>query len=74
MVGSFYSSPSPSNPAFVSVGQHVSEGDVLCILEAMKLMNEVASEVNGTIRAVLVENAAAVEYGQPLFAIELDKA
>jgi acetyl-CoA carboxylase biotin carboxyl carrier protein len=74
MVGTFYSAPSPSSPAYVEVGQHVNEGDVLCILEAMKLMNEVASEVSGTVRAVLVENGAGVEFGQTLFAIELDSA
>jgi oxaloacetate decarboxylase (Na+ extruding) subunit alpha len=74
MVGTFYSAASPSSPPFVEVGQHVSEGDVLCILEAMKLMNEVASEVSGTIKAVMAENGAAVEFGQPLFAVELDGA
>jgi acetyl-CoA carboxylase biotin carboxyl carrier protein len=58
----------------VEVGQHVNEGDVLCILEAMKLMNEVASEVSGTVRAVLVENGSGVEFGQALFSIELDPA
>jgi acetyl-CoA carboxylase biotin carboxyl carrier protein len=57
----------------VEVGRHVDEGDALCILEAMKLMNEVTSEVSGTVRAIFVENSAAVEYGQPLFAIELDQ-
>ncbi len=72
MVGMFYSAPSPTSPPFVVVGQHVDEGDPLCILEAMKLMNEVTSEVSGTVRAVMVEDAAAVEYAQPLFAIELD--
>ncbi len=72
MVGTFYAAPSPSSPPYVSEGQHVNEGDVLCILEAMKLMNEVASEVSGTIRAVMAEDASPVEYGQPLFAIELD--
>lgn len=72
MVGTFYAAPSPSSPPYVSEGQHVNEGDVLCILEAMKLMNEVVSEVSGTIRAVMAEDASPVEYGQPLFAIELD--
>lgn len=72
MVGTFYSCPSPGSPVYVEVGQHVKEGDVLCILEAMKLMNEVASEVSGTVRSVFVENASPVEFGQPLFAIELD--
>jgi oxaloacetate decarboxylase alpha subunit len=74
MVGTFYTAPSPSSDPFVALGTHVDEGDVLCILEAMKLMNEVASEVSGTVRAVHVENASAVEYGQPLFSIELDPA
>ena len=69
MVGSFYSSPSPSNPAFVSVGQHVSEGDVLCILEAMKLMNEFLAEYDLEIVAVLAENATMVEFGTPLFEV-----
>ena len=72
MVGTFYSSPSPASPPYVHEGQHVDEGDTLCILEAMKLMNEVASEVSGTIRAVLLENGAPVEYGQAMFAVELD--
>ena len=72
MVGTFYASPSPTSAAYVSEGQHVEVGDVLCILEAMKLMNEVASEVSGTVRAVLVSDGSPVEYGQPLFAIELD--
>ncbi len=73
MVGTFYSAPSPTNPPFVEVGTHVDEGDALCILEAMKLMNEVASEVSGTIRTVFVSDAQPVEYGQPLFAVELDQ-
>lgn len=72
MVGTFYAAPSPGAPPFVAVGQRISEGDVLCILEAMKLMNEVTSEVSGVVRAVLVADGSAVEYGQPLFAIELD--
>jgi oxaloacetate decarboxylase alpha subunit len=74
MVGTFYWSPSPASPPYVEVGQHVNEGDVLCILEAMKLMNEVASEVSGTVRAVLVENGSGVEFGQALFSRELDPA
>src|SRR5680860_590517 len=72
MVGTFYAAPSPTSDPYVQVGQYVSEGDVLCILEAMKLMNELACEVSGTIRETLVENETSVEYGQPLFAIELD--
>jgi oxaloacetate decarboxylase alpha subunit len=74
MVGTFYASPSPGAPPFVTVGQRVNEGDVLCILEAMKLMNEVASEVTGVVRAVLVPDGSAVEYGQPLFTVDLDQA
>lgn len=73
MVGTFYSAPSPNSPPYVEVGSHVQVGDVLCILEAMKLMNEVASEVTGTVRAILAEDAQPVEYDQPLFAIELDQ-
>jgi oxaloacetate decarboxylase alpha subunit len=74
MVGTFYASPSPTSPAYVTPGQHVDEGDVLCILEAMKLMNEVTSEVTGTVMAVLATDGGPVDYGQPLFAIELDQA
>ena len=74
MVGTFYAAPSPGSPAFVAVGQKVKQGDVLGILEAMKLMNEVSSEVSGTVRGVLVVDGAAVEYGQTLFSIELDEA
>jgi oxaloacetate decarboxylase alpha subunit len=74
MVGTFYSAPSPTSDPFVTEGAHVAEGDVLCILEAMKLMNEVASEVSGTVRAVLIEDASPVEYGQAMFSIELDPA
>ncbi len=73
MVGTFYSAPSPNDSPYVGVGSHVEAGDVLCILEAMKLMNEVVSEVSGTVREVLVVDAQPVEYDQPLFAIELDQ-
>ncbi|MHB0978464.1 MAG: acetyl-CoA carboxylase biotin carboxyl carrier protein [Thermoleophilia bacterium] len=72
MVGTFYASTSPGTPPFVDVGTHVDVGDALCILEAMKLMNEVGSEVAGVVRAVLVRDGQPVEYEQPLFAIELD--
>ncbi len=72
MVGTFYASASPGSPPFVDVGMHVEVGDALCILEAMKLMNEVGSEVAGVVRAVLVTDGRPVEYEQPLFAIELD--
>ena len=67
MVGTFYRSPSPDAKAFVEVGQAVKEGDVICIIEAMKLMNEIDSDAAGTVKAILVENGQPVEYGQPLF-------
>ena len=70
MVGTFYRAPSPGAPAFVEVGQSVTKGQTLCIIEAMKLLNEIESDVSGTIKAVLVENGQPVEYGQPLFLIE----
>lgn len=72
MVGTFYRSPSPDADAYVSVGKSVSEGSVLCIIEAMKLMNEIESEVSGKIIKILVENAQPVEYNQPLFLIEVE--
>jgi acetyl-CoA carboxylase biotin carboxyl carrier protein len=68
-VGTFYRSPSPEAPVFVDVGQRVRKGQVLCIIEAMKLMNEIEAEVDGTIIAVLAENGQPVEYGEPLFQI-----
>jgi oxaloacetate decarboxylase alpha subunit len=70
MVGTFYRSATPSNPPFVEVGDQVKVGQTLCILEAMKLMNELASDVDGVVRAIRAENGAAVEYGQVLFHIE----
>ena len=69
MVGTFYTAPSPSSPAFAEVGQHVQEGDVLCIVEAMKMMNQIKADKSGIIEAILVENGQAVEYDQPLFTI-----
>jgi acetyl-CoA carboxylase biotin carboxyl carrier protein len=69
MVGTFYRSGSPGSAAFVEVGQTVKPGDRLCIIEAMKLMNEIESEVGGVIKEVLLENGQPVEYGQPLFII-----
>jgi acetyl-CoA carboxylase biotin carboxyl carrier protein len=69
MVGTFYRSGSPGAAAFVEVGQVVKQGDTLCIIEAMKLMNEIESDASGTIKAILVENGQPVEYGQPLFII-----
>jgi acetyl-CoA carboxylase biotin carboxyl carrier protein len=70
MVGTFYSAPAPDAPPYVEVGQRVGNGTVLCIIEAMKLMNELESEVVGTIAKTLVENAQPVEYGQVLFLVD----
>ncbi len=69
MVGIFYRSSSPGAGAFVEVGQSVNAGDTLCIIEAMKLLNEIEAEVSGTVKAILVDNGQPVEYGQPLFLI-----
>lgn len=70
MVGTFYLKPSPTSEPYVSVGQKVSKGDVLCIVEAMKLMNEIESEFDGEIAEILVKDGEAVEYGKPLFRIK----
>ena len=70
MVGTFYRTPSPGAPSFVEVGQVVAKGQTLCIIEAMKLLNEIESDAAGTVKAILVENGQPVEYGQPLFVIE----
>ncbi|MCO6544335.1 MAG: acetyl-CoA carboxylase biotin carboxyl carrier protein [Gilliamella sp.] len=70
MVGTFYRTPSPESKAFVEIGQTVNVGDVLCIVEAMKMMNQIESEKAGTIKAILVENGQPVEFDQPLFIIE----
>ncbi len=70
MVGTFYLSSSPDSPAFVKVGDQVGPETVVCIVEAMKVFNEIPAEVSGKITAVLVENAASVEYGQKLFRVE----
>ena len=69
MVGTFYRAASPGAKAFVDVGQTVNNGDTLCIIEAMKLLNEIDSDQGGVIKAILVENGQAVEFGQPLFVI-----
>jgi acetyl-CoA carboxylase biotin carboxyl carrier protein len=69
MVGTFYRSASPGSEPFVKEGQSVSEGSPLCLIEAMKLMNEIEADASGTIKAILVENGQPVEYGQPLFVI-----
>ncbi|WP_097459030.1 acetyl-CoA carboxylase biotin carboxyl carrier protein [Mangrovitalea sediminis] len=69
MVGTFYRSPSPTAPAFVEVGQTVKEGDVLCIVEAMKMMNQIEADKSGTIAEILVDNGQPVEFDQPLLVI-----
>ena len=69
MVGTFYRSASPGSKAFVDVGQTVNSGDTLCIIEAMKLLNEIEADKGGVIKAILVENGQPVEFGQPLFVI-----
>ncbi|AUM00930.1 acetyl-CoA carboxylase biotin carboxyl carrier protein [Pseudothauera hydrothermalis] len=69
MVGTFYRASSPGSKPFVEVGQSVNEGDTLCIIEAMKLMNEIEADASGVIKAILVDNGEPVEYGQPLFVI-----
>jgi acetyl-CoA carboxylase biotin carboxyl carrier protein len=70
MVGTFYRSASPGTKVFVEVGQSVQVGDTLCIIEAMKILNQIESDKSGTITQILIENAEPVEYGQPLFIIE----
>ena len=70
MVGTFYASPSPGSPSFVQVGDKVNEGDTLCIVEAMKMMNQIESDVSGTIKSIRVQNGEPVEYGQILFVID----
>lgn len=71
MVGTFYRSPSPENPAFIEVGSKVDEKTVVCIIEAMKIMNEIQAETKGSVVEMLVENGQPVEYGQRLFKIKL---
>lgn len=70
MVGSFYSAASPEAPAYVEVGQQVKVGDTLCIIEAMKMMNQIESDKAGTVRSILAENGEPIEFDQPLFIIE----
>ena len=70
MIGTFYRSPSPDKPSFINVGDEIDPGKVVCIIEAMKLFNEIESEVKGRIVKVLVEDASPVEYDQPLFLVE----
>jgi acetyl-CoA carboxylase biotin carboxyl carrier protein len=71
MVGTFYRAPAPGSDPFVDVGETVSVGQTVCIVEAMKLMNEIGSDYNGVVRQILIDNAQPVEYGQPLFLVEV---
>jgi len=73
MVGTFYRAPDPSSPPFVETGEEIKQNQVLCIIEAMKLMNEIESDVEGILKEIFVENGKPVEYGQKLFAIQLLK-
>lgn len=70
MVGSFYRAPAPDAPPFLEIGQDIEPGQVVCIIEAMKLMNEIKAEVRGRVTEILVQNGDPVEFGQPLFAVE----
>jgi acetyl-CoA carboxylase biotin carboxyl carrier protein len=70
IIGTFYRKPAPDKPLFVEVGQTIAEGDVLCIIEAMKLFNEIESEVSGTIVKILVDDSSPVEFDQPLFLVD----
>lgn len=70
MVGTYYSAPSPEAPAFVTVGQNIRVGDVICIVEAMKILNQIESEVSGKVKAIRVEDGQPVEFGQPLIVVD----
>lgn len=70
MVGTFYTASSPSAPPFVAVGQSVKAGETICIIEAMKILNQIEADVSGTVKAILVENGSPVEFGEPLMIIE----
>ena len=70
MVGTFYAAPSPGSSPFVGIGSTVSEGDTLCIIEAMKILNQIEADTSGVLTAVLANDGEPVEYGQPLFTIE----
>ena len=72
IVGTFYKAPSPDSDAYVEIGSHVNAGSTLCIIEAMKLMNEIESDISGTVVKILIENAQPVEFNQPLFIIKPD--
>ena len=70
IVGTFYSAPSPTKPPFVKVGDKVNEGDTVCIIESMKVMNEIQADISGTVKSIAVKDGEAVEFGQPLIIIE----
>ena len=70
IVGTFYSAPSPTKPPFVKVGDKVNEGDTVCIVESMKVMNEIQADISGTVKSIAVKDGEAVEFGQPLIIIE----
>ncbi|MCU7965997.1 MAG: acetyl-CoA carboxylase biotin carboxyl carrier protein, partial [gamma proteobacterium symbiont of Bathyaustriella thionipta] len=70
MVGTYYSAPSPGAPAFVEIGKKVTKGDTICIIEAMKLLNQIEADVSGTVKAICVENGEPLEYGQTICIIE----
>ena len=70
MVGTFYTASAPGSPDFVKVGDSVNEGDTVCIIEAMKFLNQIEADISGTVKAILIENAQPVEFGQPLIVIE----
>jgi len=72
MVGTFYTAPGPGKPAFVQVGSKVGPDTIVCLIEAMKIFNEIKAETSGTVEAILAKNASAVEFGQPLFRIRPD--
>lgn len=72
LVGTFYEAPSPEAPAYAKVGDRIEEGSIICIVEAMKVMNEIIAEFSGTVTEILVNNADPVEYGQPLFKVKAD--
>ena len=70
MIGTFYRSPSPDKPSYVNVGDEITQGKIICVIEAMKLFNEIESEISGKLVKVLVENSSPVEYDQPLFLVD----
>ena len=72
MVGTFYAASSPDSPPYVTIGQKVEPNDIVCIIEAMKVMNEIPADVSGSVSEILVSNAEPVEYGQPLFRVKKD--